>query len=79
MPSSPRSGRPEELGCGRPIPEQQSAALLVLILSQGSGGSTTDVESIARTKLMDYPQQNGRDSAGVFADSGARIGFRRLG
>jgi len=61
-------------------PEAQSAALLYLILSQGSGGSTTDVDSIARTKLMDYPQQNNAPAIQlkVFADEWSNhIGFRR--
>lgn len=62
------------------IPESQSAALVYLILSQGSGGSTTDVDSIARTKLMDYPQQNNAPpiQLKVFADEwGNHIGFHR--
>jgi len=49
--------------------EAQSAAMLALILSQGSGGSTTDVDAIARTKTLDYPQQGGGSIAlKVFAD-----------
>ncbi|MBO0698293.1 MAG: type II secretion system protein [Zavarzinella sp.] len=62
------------------VPESQSAALVYLILSQGSGGSTTDVDSIARTKLMDYPQQNNAPpiQLKVFADEwGNHIGFHR--
>jgi prepilin-type N-terminal cleavage/methylation domain-containing protein len=61
-------------------PEAQSAALLYLILSQGSGGTRTDVDTIARTKLMDYPQQNNAPAIPlkVFADEwGSHIGFRR--
>lgn len=64
--------------------EQHSAALLVLILSQGAGGATTDPESIAPTKLMDFPQDAGVGvPAGsiqlrVFVDAfGQHIGFRR--
>jgi prepilin-type N-terminal cleavage/methylation domain-containing protein len=67
-------------------PESHSAALLVLILSQGRGGSTTDPESIARTKLMDFPQNPGPNGQQpppvqlrVFADQwGNHIAFRRV-
>src|SRR5262245_3738809 len=67
-------------------PESQSAALLVLILTQGRGGSATDPESIARTKLMDFPQQPGPNGQQmppvqlrVFVDAwGNHIAFRRL-
>jgi len=62
------------------IPEAQGAALLALILSQGAGGSTTDVDAIARTKVMDYPQQGGGNvSLKVFADEwGNHMAFRRV-
>jgi len=66
--------------CIENTPEAQSAALLVLILSQGAGGSTTDVDTIARTKLMDYPQQGGGNiSLKVFSDEwGNHMAFRRV-
>ncbi|HJZ56934.1 MAG TPA: prepilin-type N-terminal cleavage/methylation domain-containing protein [Gemmataceae bacterium] len=62
------------------IPEAQSAALLALILSQGGGGSTTDVDSIARTTLLPFRQDNNAPDIQlkVFADEwGNPIAFRR--
>ena len=61
------------------VPESQSAALLVLILSQGAGGSTTEADGIARTAMMDFPQTNNTlMQFRVFADEwGNPIGFRR--
>jgi competence protein ComGC len=65
-----------------PVPEGQSAAMLVLILSQGQGGTTTNPESIAPTKLVSFPQ-NTQGAAPVplrvFVDEwGTPISFRRL-
>jgi prepilin-type N-terminal cleavage/methylation domain-containing protein len=76
------AGNPLQDAQGRylEIPEAQSAAILVLILSQGAGGSTTDVDTIARTKLMDYPQQGGGNiTLKVFSDEwGNHMAFRRV-
>lgn len=60
--------------------EAQSAACLVLILSQGAGGATIDPETIGPTKLMSYPQQDGSTlQLRVFIDAfGKHIAFRRL-
>jgi len=62
------------------VEERQSAALLVVILSQGQGGTATNAESIAPTKVIDFAQQNGQPSLSlrVFVDEwGNPIAFRR--
>ncbi len=69
-------------GTGNTIQEAQAAALLVLILSQGQGGTATNPESIAPTKLINFPQ-NGQNqppvSLRVFVDEwGTPISFRRV-
>jgi prepilin-type N-terminal cleavage/methylation domain-containing protein len=65
---------------GNPIQEGQAAAMLFLILSQGQGGTDANPESIAPTKLIDYPQTGGGTvSLRVFVDEwGTPISFRRL-
>jgi len=64
-----------------PVPEGQAAALLVLILSQGQGGTAGTAESIAPTKTINFPQQNNPQPVAlrVFVDEwGTPISFRRL-
>lgn len=77
--SGPPSAFPKTFPENPARPEEQSAALLVLILSQGQGGSTTTPESIAPTKLLDFAQSQGPPvSLPVFRDEwGTHIAFRR--
>jgi prepilin-type N-terminal cleavage/methylation domain-containing protein len=61
------------------VEEGQSAVMLVLILSQGKGGATTNPEQIAPTMLLDYPLSTGATTQRrVFKDEWGRpIAFRR--
>jgi prepilin-type N-terminal cleavage/methylation domain-containing protein len=64
-----------------PQPEMHSAALLVLILTQGRGGASNNPDAIARTKLMSFPQAGGAPDVQlrVFVDEWDRnIAFRRF-
>jgi type II secretory pathway pseudopilin PulG len=64
-----------------PVSEGQAAAMLMLILSQGQGGTAGTAESIAPTKVINFPQQNNQPPVGlrVFVDEwGTPISFRRL-
>jgi prepilin-type N-terminal cleavage/methylation domain-containing protein len=61
-------------------PEMQSAAMLLIILSQGAGGASTNPETIARTAVFDFPQNNNQPDIQlrVFVDAwGKHIAFRR--
>lgn len=60
--------------------DQEGAAMLYLILSQGFGGVTFEPEKAGPTKVMNFQQQNAPDiQLRVFVDEwGTPISFRRI-
>jgi prepilin-type N-terminal cleavage/methylation domain-containing protein len=61
-------------------PENQNAAMLYIVMSQGRGGVTFGNDTASRTALIDFPLANGGATRQlrVFVDEwGTPIGFRR--
>ncbi len=72
----PKSSYTAAIGALNGTPDEESAVLLYIILSQGRGGATTDGESIAKTTLI-FVGNSGQQRR-VFVDEyGTPIGHRR--